>query len=81
MRDASPPSLESFPRVITTGICSKQNCRNGLRRERGTPRVSQLNGDSGFLGYAMMGVNVFFECDSRRFHAPPRLFCRFRSRT
>ena len=23
MRDASPPSLESFPRVITTGICSK----------------------------------------------------------
>ncbi len=24
MRDASPPSLESFPRVITTGICSKQ---------------------------------------------------------
>ena len=25
MRDARPPSLESFPRVITTAKCSKQN--------------------------------------------------------
>jgi hypothetical protein len=30
-----------------------------------------------FLGYAIMGVNVFLERYSHRFHAPPRLFCRF----